>query len=236
MNFLLNHRDFHVRDWRLASLNYDVQVRSVIERARRLDVYEISPRHPGRSSFEIRVDPAREVIVGQREFDAKRSLVLEWEYESLVVGSEVEFPDAPDWFWTPIRPIAVHADVDAAMQAVAAQFRPKIPGASQLPAGFSLAEVRTTFEPMRKSLYLVLDYTDGISSLFLIESAAKAADGMVPAMPGLPSADPRGAPTIFRYVEGGHSQCWTTREDLHLLVVSRVTGQQIPDLLVSLLR
>jgi len=130
----------------------------------------------------------------------------------------------------------VHPDVEAATKAVASQFQPRIPDANQVPAGFRLMEVRTTFEPMLRKLFLILDYSDGISSMFLVQSAAPGGRAPVPALPGLDSSDPHGDPRIFRHVAGGHSQCWTARGGLHLLVVSRVTDGQIPDFLVALLK
>ena len=224
--FLLNHRDFNVRDWRLAAQHYTLSVRSVVEGGKKRDVYSIVPVLPGRSRFEVRVDPDLAVVVGHSEFDAVDRLVLEWKYETLEVGAAVKFPEGA-WYWAPIRPIQVHSDVPAAAQAVSTQFIPRIPQTTQIPAGFSLAEVRTTFDPLARKHYLILDYTDGISSMFLVESAGGQSDEM------------NGSalePKVYRHVAGGYSQCWATRGNLMLLVVSRVTDRQIPDFLISMLR
>jgi hypothetical protein len=233
-SFLLFHRDFNVRDAELAARNYTVQVKSVVEGRKNRDIYSIVPILAGRTSFEVRVDTDVGVIVGHREFDSSNRLVLEWQYETLEVGSSVQFPeDRAQWYWTPIRPVTVHPDVQAAALVVTSQFKPRIPDRTQVPQGFNLMEIRTTYEPFTNKHYLVLDYTDGISSLFLVESAATEPDLFGAAnVAGVESE----GPTIYRHVAAGHSQCWARKDNLHLLVVSRIIDRQIPEFLATMLR
>jgi hypothetical protein len=226
--FLFFDRDFHVQNARLAQLNYSItsQIRSVA--GRQVAVHSIRPNASDRSSYEVHTDLADAIVVRAKEFNAFGQLVFDTDYESYQIGEAAVIPPGFP-FWQPIHQVRSYPDVAAATQALQGEFTPRIPRPAALPAGYVFSQVRITTvdeAPGLRRRYLVLEYTDGIDCLFMVESAAP-----VPA-----NESPTRFDGVHQCVLGAHSQSWAWKNGVQYLVVARTLAHQVPALLKATLR
>ena len=226
--FLFFDRDFRIHDPRLAQLNYTVSSQTRLVAGRQVMVHTITPRVPDRSSFEVHVDLQLDFVVRTKEFNAFGALVFDMDWESYQLGPSASLPPTFQ-AWQPIHQVQSFPDVAAATQVVRKEFVPRIPRATALPTGYVLSQVRITTVDEGGGVrrrYLVLEYTDGIDCLFLVESAA----------PGRSDETTVSFEGVHQCVQGAHCQSWAWSNGVQFLVVSRTLGGQVPNLIKQALR
>jgi hypothetical protein len=237
--FLHDYRDFHVSDWQLATTNYTVDTRPGTIQVGQLgrvnvEIHTVRPRGGQKSSHELAVQPESGLILRSREFDVRSRLVLEISVQMLQVDEQAQLPSDPQQYWRPVMEVKVHRDVQAAKVSLNPNLDLRIPDARALPKGYVLTEVRTTRQPLSNLEVLVLEYTDGIDNLHVVQGRMTVlSSGAAPVLPEPPST-PLLGDVIYRYREGVHSQCMAVRGGITYLVVGRVMDDQLPALLASL--
>ena len=169
--FIHYQRDFRVYDSRRAAQNYSVVPMGILVRSSRaLRIFDVHPKSPALSSYRILVDMEHQVVLGQLELSPDRRLNNALAYRSVKFGAKAlaSMAKIKDW-WQASIPINAHKTVAAAN--AAAGFEVKLPPKNSLPRGFVLHSIRTASDPykIQKSKYIVLIYSDGIETFYLIQ-------------------------------------------------------------------
>ncbi len=221
--FLFHYRDFRVHDVAEARRNYRVTPAGVFPKfGRTLLAFRVEPRQSLVSSYRIVVDQESGTVLDQVEFDPKGGAVRSLNYVGLLFGA-AELPKGRGW-WKPWIKVTQHVDLAAAARTAGFDSRPP----TSVSDGFVMHRVQTAERD--RVPHVVLVYTDGIDTRFVIQSAATeplSAQGGKTA-PLLP---------VNRYRVGPVTQYLVRRhKGLQHLVIGTFYDEGVPKLLRALLK
>jgi hypothetical protein len=220
--FLHTYRDFRVLDAKAASANYTVtSLGSFVRAGQTLRVFDVRPRQLGLSSYRITIGD-QGVVLDQAEFDPNGRILSAVLYASIQYGNPPLTPEIVLWRpWMESRPHASLVDASRLLD-----FGPKVPKA--VGQGFELLQVRTTKHPGDGKTYLVLVYSDGIDSRFVVESKSgnKLSVDVTP--------KERGMALIERFRIGPATQYRVDIDGRDILVLGQFHESGIPSLLMAL--
>jgi hypothetical protein len=231
---------FEIRDAELAKRNYRVieHPTPVVRLGRRMQLYDVLPHDPLKSSYRLLVDYEHDVVVDEVEISPTGMLVRSRFYLTLELGKQLQFPSKTDW-WQPWNQVREHVDLDRASQA--SGVRPRIPNDGV--EGYRPFSFRSATHSKSGQNYLVLGYTDGIDVRFLLE--AKMSRAQFEKQTGLvhDTANLR----VFHCHLGPAPQYFTYSDGMALILVghfhpnlqehvSQAGQPKLPEMLVELLR
>ncbi len=224
------YRGFHIHNLDLALRNYDVILQgNDVVASRPCRVIFVAPKAKDRRAWKVWLDGETGLVLKYLEISPEGKTVagMEMEAQSFQIGKNVAFQDIRKW-WRPSGASHVFKTLGEAEQAFGAPAL--VP--SYLPPGYMLMEVRVARDTWKHS-FLVLKYTDGIDTFSVIEGLpAPGAVGKGPFSPGGQNPPP---PVIHRYRLGCLTQLWTTVEGRMIMMVGRMSPDEVPLVFQTLL-
>jgi hypothetical protein len=236
--FLHYQRDFRIQDAAQASKNYRVVPMGawLSQRAttgpRVVRIFDLLPRgehakSSGASIFRVVVDMKHQIVLDWIRFSAKGQLISALSYDKFTIGESAEFKNTK--WWKPWIDVKQHENTADASQVLGFA----IAEPTQLPSGFRLLEVRSSTEPVLRTRYSVLIYTDGLRNMFLLQHRSSSL-GAIGA--NNPSAG-NNLVTVKRFRMGPVTQFDAEYKGMnYLLLGHEEAGDGVPELLKSLVR
>ncbi len=225
-NFL--YRGFRVHNVDLALRNYDFVLQGTdFVASRPCRVLFVSPKTKDRRAWKVWLDAETGLVLKYLEISPQGKTVAGMEMESQLfqIGRNVPFQDIRKW-WKPSGNSKTYRSLGAAEAAFGASAR--VP--SYIPSGYMLMEIRVVRDTWKRS-FLVLNYTDGIDTFSVIQG--------VPVEAALPSSLVPGQKesplVIHRYTLGCLTQLWTTVEGRMVMMVGRMSADEVPLVFETLL-
>lgn len=213
------YRGFRIQNPDLALMNYAFLPWGPSSAAgRECDKWFVIPRVLDRRAWILWVDRETGLVLRHQEYSPQGMLIgsLEFDARGLQIGPATDFQGVDRWWHSNLGEVRRFNNLPAAEAA----FGEPALVPSYLPAGYMLLEARTTIDAAGDD-FLVLVYSDGLDSLFLI-------NGSTPLGSGLPSPEPAEEMVLHRFMLGTLVQLWTTVEGRMVMLMGRLAEDQIP--------
>ncbi len=225
-NFL--YRGFRIHNVDLALRNYDFVLQGTdFVASRPCKVLFVSPKTKDRRAWKVWLDAETGLVLKYLEISPQGKTVAGMEMESQFfrIGKDVPLQDIRKW-WRPSGNSRTYKNLGEAEAAFGATAR--VP--SYIPSGYMLMEIRVVRDTWKRS-FLVLNYTDGIDTFSVIQGVpVKAATSLLLSSGG--KIEPL---VIHRYTLGCLTQLWTRVEGRMVMMVGRMSADEVPLVFETLL-
>ncbi|MFO1054117.1 MAG: hypothetical protein U1F36_18015 [Planctomycetota bacterium] len=192
--FLQQFGSFHVGDVALAEQNYQIIPLDQRSRlGRPTQRVAVVSRQLGRSAWILEVDAATHYPLYRAEVSSLGVIVSTLEVLRMTPTDPAPV-GAVSW-WRPTSPVEYFGDVNAAVSALGVAEQSVLPIAQELPQGFRFLEARTVIDTLRPESNLVLLYTDGVESMFVVETFGAP----LPSVPVMSPTDTQSPYALFVY-------------------------------------
>ena len=217
------YRGFRIHNLDLALRNYDflLQQGTDLVAGRPCRVIFVYPKERDRRAWKIWLDAETKLVLKYLEISPQGKTVsgMEMEAQLFQVGRRVSFQDIRNW-WRPSN--ASHSFKSLGEAEKAFGVPALVP--SYIPSGYMLMEIRVTMDSGKRP-YLVLTYTDGIDTFSVIQGKPTGGSKHSQGEP----------PVIHRYTLGCLTQLWTTIQGRMIMMVGRMSAEEVPLVFQTLL-